>query len=63
MDASASRDEMIDAKSRVRSMLDNEAFEHVNIDVELQGEICMIGDGHGRHAEAKPHDQCLAAIC
>lgn len=65
MQADATREEMIDAKSHVRKLLDEDTFEHVTVDVELEGEMCVIGSGrkdalsrdlhdHAQHA-AHPH--------
>ncbi|TCS37075.1 cobalt-zinc-cadmium efflux system protein [Paucimonas lemoignei] len=45
MQADATREEMIDAKSHVRSLLDEHTFQHVTVDVELEGEMCVIGHG------------------
>lgn len=45
MQADATRDEMIDAKSHVRGLLDEHTFQHVTVDVELEGEMCVIGSG------------------
>ena len=47
MRAGSSRDDMVEAKCRVRKMVDPHVFEHVTVDVELEGEMCMIGDEHG----------------
>lgn len=57
LDRSATREEMIAAKSLVRSLLDADVFEHVTVDVELEGELCVIGPAH-HSAEAQlahPH--------
>jgi len=43
MQPDASREEMLNAKAAVRRLLDNEAFEHVTVDIELEGELCVIG--------------------
>lgn len=56
MQADASREEMIDAKSHVRKLLDEDTFEHVTVDVELEGELCVIGAGSKRHAPCSHHD-------
>jgi len=55
MQRDASRDEMIDAKSHVRSLLDENTFEHVTVDVELEGEMCVIGAGRKTNAPCDPH--------
>ncbi|WP_334186803.1 cation diffusion facilitator family transporter [Noviherbaspirillum sp.] len=49
MKRDTTRDEMIEAKSQVRRLLDERTFEHVTVDVELEGELCVIGAGpeHG----------------
>lgn len=44
MQGDSSREEVVQAKSQVRQMLDRGAFEHVTVDVELEGEECVIGD-------------------
>jgi cobalt-zinc-cadmium efflux system protein len=56
MQRDASREEMIDAKARVRSLLDEHTFEHVTVDVELEGELCVIGSGP-EHTETETHHQ------
>lgn len=56
MQRDATRDEMIDAKSHVRSLLDEDTFEHVTVDVELEGEMCVIGSGRKGIAPCDPHD-------
>lgn len=44
------------AKSKVRSMLDEQTFEHVTVDVELDGEQCVASDGHDhRGGESDSH--------
>lgn len=53
MEGGASRDEVIAAKNEVRRLLDKKTFEHVTVDVELEGEDCMSGDAHGQ-AEMEP---------
>ena len=40
MRADASRGDIVAAKEGVRSLLDPEQFEHVTVDVELEGEAC-----------------------
>jgi len=57
MQPDASRDEMIDAKSRVRKLLDEDTFEHVTVDVELEGELCVIGSGRKGKAPCDQHDE------
>lgn len=54
MERNATREDMIDAKAWVRSLLDDRTFEHVTVDVELDGELCVIGAGpkHDEHQEA-----------
>lgn len=56
----ATRDEMINAKARVRGLLDKHTFEHVTVDVELEGELCVIGEGPERH-ENDDHGHRLPA--
>lgn len=59
----ATRDDVIDAKNEVRRLLDKRTFEHVTIDVELEGEVCVMdgdhvgadGDGHHRHHSQHRH--------
>lgn len=41
MQASATRADIVHAKQRVRELLDERAFEHVTVDVELEGEDCV----------------------
>ncbi|RYF18058.1 MAG: cation transporter [Comamonadaceae bacterium] len=41
MQASATRADIVRAKRRVRELLDEGAFEHVTVDVELEGEDCV----------------------
>jgi cobalt-zinc-cadmium efflux system protein len=41
MQAGASRQDILDAKQRVRDALDHETFEHVTVEVELEGEPCI----------------------
>jgi cobalt-zinc-cadmium efflux system protein len=55
MQVDATRDEMIDAKSHVRKLLDEDTFEHVTVDVELEGEMCVIGSGRKGSAPCDPH--------
>lgn len=43
MTRQASRDEMVAAKAHVRRLLDPATFEHLTIEVELEGEPCLIG--------------------
>lgn len=57
MQTDASRDEMLDAKSHVRKLLDEDTFEHVTVDVELQGELCVIGSGRKGKASCSHHDE------
>lgn len=45
MAAGVARADIIDAKKRVRELLDDAEFEHVTIDVELEGEDCASGAG------------------
>lgn len=44
MRSGATREDIVAAKQRVRSLLDTGAFEHVTVDVELEGEDCVAGD-------------------
>lgn len=46
MGNSTSREEIIEAKTRVRDLLDKKVFEHVTVDVELEAELCVIGGEH-----------------
>ena len=55
MQRDATRDEMIDAKSHVRKLLDEDTFEHVTVDVELEGELCVIGSGRKGQAPCADH--------
>lgn len=55
MAGDATRDEMIEAKARVRGLLDEHTFEHVTVDVELEGELCVIGAGPERNETEKHH--------
>ena len=55
MQTDATRDEMIDAKSHVRRLLDEDTFEHVTVDVELEGEMCVIGSGRKGATPCDPH--------
>jgi cobalt-zinc-cadmium efflux system protein len=41
MEPQATREQIVEAKERVRSMLPEESFEHVTIDVEINGERCV----------------------
>lgn len=43
MSSKASRDEMVAAKAHVRQLLDPSAFAHLTVEVELDGELCLIG--------------------
>lgn len=43
MNREASRDEMVAAKAHVRRLLDPATFEHLTVEVELEGEPCLIG--------------------
>lgn len=54
MESDASRDEVVGLKDHVRRVLNKNAFEHVTVDVEFQGEKCVIGDGHG-NSQSEPH--------
>lgn len=49
MEASADRSEIIAAKERVRQLVTESSFEHVTVDVELQGEDCL--------SDARPREQ------
>jgi cobalt-zinc-cadmium efflux system protein len=55
MQTDTSRDEMIDAKSHVRKLLDEDTFHHVTVDVELEGEMCVIGSGRTRIESCDTH--------
>ena len=49
MKQDASREEIIEAKNEVRKLLDPKTFEHVTVDVELEGEDCMVRAGQTHH--------------
>lgn len=51
MERTASRKEIIEVKGQVRDMLDKKTFEHVTVDVELEGEECIIGGEHFHHPD------------
>lgn len=55
MQGDTSRDEMIDAKRHVRMLLDEDTFEHVSVDVELEGELCVIGSGRKGRVPCDEH--------
>lgn len=55
MHNSAGRGEMLSAKSMVRQLLDRRTFEHVTVDVELEGEACVIGHTHAEGAHDHQH--------
>lgn len=57
MQTDASREEMLDAKSHVRKLLDEDTFEHVTVDVELEGELCVIGSGRKGKVPCDHHDE------
>lgn len=44
MRAAASRADVVAAKQRVRQLLDRRSFEHVTVDIELEGEDCVASD-------------------
>lgn len=44
MAAPTSREEMVEAKRRVREMREEHELAHVTIDVELEGEVCASSD-------------------
>jgi hypothetical protein len=54
MQQDASREEMIAAKAHVRSLLDESTFEHVSVDIELEGELCVVGT-RSKHADNDQH--------
>lgn len=54
MERDSSRKEIMEVKGKVRDILDKNMFEHVTVDVELEGEDCMIRDEQG-HYETDSH--------
>lgn len=44
MRAASTRADVVAAKQRVRELLDRRAFEHVTVDIELEGEDCVASD-------------------
>lgn len=42
MDRASSRQDIVAAKQKVRALLDTHAYEHVTVDVELEGEDCVV---------------------
>lgn len=46
MQADTTRQDILDAKQRIRNALDEEAFEHVTVEVELEGEPCITEPRH-----------------
>lgn len=52
----ATREDMIGAKARVRELLDEHTFEHVTVDVELEGELCVIGGVAHDHKDEGQHE-------
>lgn len=55
MQLDADRNDILEVKSRVRDMLDKKTFEHVTVDIELEGEVCMASEEH-EHAHTQPHN-------
>ncbi|MDQ9172290.1 cation diffusion facilitator family transporter [Oxalobacteraceae bacterium R-40] len=55
MQKDADRDEIIETKNQVRDMLDKKTFEHVTVDIELEGEACMASQEH-KHTQTQPHN-------
>ncbi len=53
MQKEASREEVTEAKSRVRELLNKKTFEHLTVDVELEGEECIMGETHQHSKERK----------
>ena len=51
MTADTTREEMVESKRRMRAMLDRHEFEHVTIDVELEGEECASSDAEAEERE------------
>lgn len=49
MTRDAARADLLTVKHRAREVLDREAFEHVTVDIELEGEQCL--------AEAAPESK------
>lgn len=47
MESDASRQEIVELKNYVRSMLDPHTFTHVTVDVELAGELCVMKEKPG----------------
>lgn len=57
MQKDADRNEIIETKNQVRDMLDKKTFEHVTVDIELEGEICMASEEHNHeHAHTQAHN-------
>lgn len=55
MQKDVGRDEIIEVKSSVRNMLDKKTFEHVTVDIELEGEECIVGE-EPHCAQTQPHN-------
>lgn len=52
----ATRADIREAKGEVRRLLDKNSFEHLTIDVELEGETCVLG--HERQQADDGSDHC-----
>lgn len=52
MGNSTSWEEIVEAMGRVRDVLDKKVFEHMTVDIELEGELCVIGSDH-KHLESE----------
>ena len=53
MEPDTTREDLVQAKRRVREMLDEHEFEHVTIDLELEGEDCASEAGPGCHKRSE----------
>lgn len=53
MQNDASREDVTAAKSQVREALDRKIFEHLTVDVELEGEQCMMDAAHLHSEQGK----------
>jgi cobalt-zinc-cadmium efflux system protein len=59
MQGDATRKQVIEAKAMVRNLLDRRTFGHVTVDIELDGESCVAGEGadYGATGPAEPLKQ------
>lgn len=54
MAGDAGRDDILRAKLRLQELIGKERFEHITVEVELEGEECITGGGHhGAEHEAR----------